>query len=96
MLDTEESELRADLKAKQASLDLAKINLGYTRIIAPVSGEIRQRNVREGQYVHAGTQVIAVVPLDNVWVIANHKETQLTHVVVGKAPRSASTRFRGS
>jgi membrane fusion protein, multidrug efflux system len=84
VLDTEESELRAAAKAKAAALDLAKINLGYTRITAPVAGEVSERGVRAGQYVHSGSQVISVVPLDNVWVIANYKETQLTHVAIGQ------------
>src|SRR6185437_7161066 len=84
VLDTQESGLRADAKAKQAALDLAKINLGYTRISAPIAGEVGERGVRAGQYVHAGSQVISVVPLDNVWVIANYKETQLTHVAIGQ------------
>ena len=84
VLDTQESQLRADLKAKQAMLDLAKINLGYTRIVAPVDGMVSERGVREGQYVHSATQVITVVPLDNVWVVGNYKETQLTHVAIGQ------------
>ena len=84
VLDTEESELRAELKAKQAALDLAEISLGYTRIVAPVDGEVSQRGVQAGQYVHAGTQVISVVPLGDVWVVANYKETQLTHVAIGQ------------
>ena len=71
MLDTQEAQLRADVKAKQAALDLAKIDLGYTRILAPVGGMVSERDVRDGQYVHAGSQVISVVPLDNVWVLAN-------------------------
>src|SRR6202040_1883687 len=75
---------RADAKSKQALLDLAKINLGYTRITAPVAGMVGERGVRAGQYVHSGTQVIAVVPLDTVWVVANYKETQLTHVAIGQ------------
>src|SRR5437868_183404 len=75
VLDTQESQLRAEVKAKQAMLDLAKINLGYTRITAPVDGMVSERGVRDGQYVHAGTQVISVVPLHNVWVLANYKET---------------------
>jgi len=83
VLDTQESQLRADAKAKQAALDLAKINLGYTRITSPVDGEVSERDVRAGQYVHAGSQVITVVP-DNVWVVANYKETQLTHVAIGQ------------
>jgi membrane fusion protein (multidrug efflux system) len=84
VLDTRETQLRAEAKAKQAALDLARINLGYTRIAAPVSGLVSERGVRDGQYVHAGSQVISVVPLDNVWVIANYKETQLTHVAIGQ------------
>jgi membrane fusion protein (multidrug efflux system) len=78
VLDTEEGQLRAAAKAKQAAVDLAKIELGYTRITAPIDGMVSERGVRAGQYVHDGTQVISVVPLHNVWVIANYKETQLT------------------
>jgi membrane fusion protein (multidrug efflux system) len=80
VLDTQESQLRADYKAKKAMLDLARINLGYTRIAAPIDGMVGERGVRAGQYVHEGTQVISVIPLQNVWVIANFKETQLTHI----------------
>jgi membrane fusion protein (multidrug efflux system) len=95
VLDTQEAQLRADVKAKQAALDLAKINLGYTRITAPVDGEVSERNVRAGQYVHAGTQVIAIVPLDNVWVVANYKETQLTHVAIGQRAEIRVDTFPG-
>ena len=95
VLDTQELVLRADLKARQAALDLAKINLGYTRITAPVSGEVSQRGVRQGQYVHAGTQVISVVPLDTVRVIANYKETQLTHVAIGQQAEIRVDSFPG-
>jgi membrane fusion protein, multidrug efflux system len=84
VLDTQESQLRAEVKAKQAMLDLAKINLGYTRLVAPVDGMVSERGVRDGQYVHAGTQVITVVPLGNVWIVGNYKETQLTHVAIGQ------------
>jgi membrane fusion protein (multidrug efflux system) len=84
VLDTQELELRAAVKAKQAALDLARINLGYTTIAAPVGGVVSERGVRPGQYAHVGTQIISVVPLDTVWVVANFKETQLTHVVVGQ------------
>jgi membrane fusion protein, multidrug efflux system len=95
VLDTEESELRADYKAKAAALDLAQINLGYTRIAAPVAGEVGQRGVQAGQYVHAGTQVISVVPLDDLWVIANYKETQLTHVAIGQRAEIRVDTFPG-
>ena len=95
VLDTQEAQLRADVKAKQAALDLAKINLGYTRILAPVSGMVSERDVRNGQYVHAGSQVISVVPLDNVWVLANYKETQLTHVAIGQRAEIRVDTFPG-
>jgi membrane fusion protein (multidrug efflux system) len=95
VLDTQEMQLRAEAKAKQAALDLAKINLGYTRIAAPVGGMVSERGVRDGQYVHAGTQVIAVVPLDTVWVIANYKETQLTHVAIGQRAEIRVDTFPG-
>ena len=95
VLDTQESQLRAEAKAKQALLDLAKINLGYTRIAAPVAGMVSERGVRDGQYVHAGSQVISVVPLDNVWVIANYKETQLTHVAIGQRAEIRVDTFPG-
>jgi membrane fusion protein (multidrug efflux system) len=83
VLDTQELQLRADLKAKQALLALAKITLGYTRIESPVAGMLGERGVREGQYLRAGVQVNSVVPLDTVWVVANYKETQLTKVKIG-------------
>ena len=95
VLDTQEAQLRADVKAKQAALDLAKINLGYTRILAPVSGMVSERDVRNGQYVHAGSQVISIVPLDNVWVLANYKETQLTHVAIGQRAEIRVDTFPG-
>ncbi|HJU15512.1 MAG TPA: HlyD family secretion protein [Stellaceae bacterium] len=95
VLDTQESGLRADVKAKKAALDLARIALGYTRITAPVSGEVSERGVQAGQYVHAGAQVIAIVPLNNVWVIANYLETQLTHVAIGQKAEVRVDSFPG-
>jgi membrane fusion protein (multidrug efflux system) len=83
------------VKQAEAKLDLAKINLGYTRITAPAGGEVSERDVRAGQYVHAGSQVITVVPLDNVWVVANYKETQLTHVAIGQRAEIRVDTFPG-
>ncbi len=95
VLDTEEAELRAEAKAKQAAFDLAKIELGYTRIAAPIDGMVSERGVRAGQYVHDGTQVISVVPLKNVWAVANYKETQLTHVKIGQRTEITVDTFPG-
>jgi membrane fusion protein, multidrug efflux system len=56
---------------------------------------VGERGVRAGQYVHSGTQVISVVPLQNVWVIANYKETQLTHVAIGQKAEVTFDTFPG-
>ena len=96
VLDTQEAQLRADAKAKRALLDLMRINLGYTRILAPIDGMVGERGIRAGQYVHAGTQIISVVPLQNVWVLANYKETQMTHVAIGQKAEITVDSFPGT
>jgi membrane fusion protein, multidrug efflux system len=83
VLDAQKKQLEADVNAKKAALKLARINLGYTQIIAPTDGVVGERKVRAGQLVSPGTQVISLVGLPNVWVIANYKETQLSNVRVG-------------
>jgi membrane fusion protein (multidrug efflux system) len=96
VLDTQESQLRAEAKAKRAALDLARINLGYTTIVAPIDGMVGERGIRAGQYVHAGTQIVSVVPLQSVWVVANYKETQLTHVAIGQKAEITVDTFPGT
>jgi membrane fusion protein (multidrug efflux system) len=86
-LDVQEQELVAQVHGAQAQVTLARNNLGYTRIVSPVDGMIGQRQVRPGQFVNVGTQVIAVIPLPNIWVIANFKETQVTHLRLGNPAR---------
>jgi membrane fusion protein (multidrug efflux system) len=73
----------ADVAQKQADLDKANLNLGYTRIVAPVSGEVT-KTVVVGLNVEPGEQMLTVVPLDQVWITANFKETQLKHMGVGQ------------
>lgn len=82
VLDAQEAQLKADLSAKDAGLKLARINLEYTRIVAPTDGIVGERKVRAGQLVNPGTQAIALVG-QTLWVIANYKETQLRNVRVG-------------
>jgi membrane fusion protein (multidrug efflux system) len=74
----------ADLEAAKATLAAAKLKLGYTRIAAPFDGVTGERQVQPGDYVNIGTNLINVVPLPNVYVIANYKETQLTRVKPGQ------------
>ena len=82
VLESQELQLRADLLARQAGLDAAEINLGYTHIVAPADGTVGERQVRPGQLVSPGTQVIPFVA-DTRWVQANFRETQLTNIRVG-------------
>jgi membrane fusion protein (multidrug efflux system) len=84
VLTAQLAQAQAALAAQVANLNLARINLGYTRIVAPQDGVIGQRQVKPGQYLGVGGQVATLTPLPNVWVIANYRETQLTHVAVGQ------------
>jgi membrane fusion protein, multidrug efflux system len=74
----------ADLLGAQAMLAAARLRLGYTKIVAPFDGVIGERLVQPGDYVNIGSNLINVVPLPNVYIIANYKETQLTHVKPGQ------------
>jgi membrane fusion protein (multidrug efflux system) len=74
----------AAVAAQRATLHSAQLQLGYTRIVAPVDGVVSERLVQLGNYVATGTALISVVPLPQVHVIANYKETQLTRVAVGQ------------
>jgi membrane fusion protein, multidrug efflux system len=82
VLESQGMQLRADLLAKQAALAAATVNLGYTKIYAPGDGNVGERQVRPGQLVSPGTQVISFVDVTK-WVQANYRETQLTNVKVG-------------
>ncbi len=95
VLDSQEKQAEATLQAQQAARDLAAINLGYTRITAPVDGMVGQRQVQAGQYVAVGTQVISLVPLPHVWVIANYRETQMTHIRIGQSAQVTVDAFPG-
>jgi len=74
----------ADVLGAQAALAAAKLKLGYTKIVAPFDGVVGERQVQPGDYVNVGSNLINVVPLPNVYVIANYKETQLTRVRPGQ------------
>ena len=73
----------SDVNQKRATVEQAQLNLGYTRILAPVSGEVTKKVV-VGLNVDPGEQLLSVVPLDQVWITANFKETQLAHMSVGQ------------
>jgi membrane fusion protein (multidrug efflux system) len=73
----------ADVQEKRAVLEQAQLNLAYTKIVAPVSGEVN-KTVVVGLNVQPGQQLLTVVPLEDVWITANFKETQLKHMRVGQ------------
>ena len=75
----------ADIEAAKATLAAAKLKLGYTRITAPFDGVVGDRQVQPNDYVNIGSNLINVVPLPNVYIIANYKETQLTRVRPGQS-----------
>lgn len=74
----------ADLKSAEAALESARRNLGYTRIVAPFDGVLNKRHVQVGSLLNQGTQIVSIVPLEQAYVIANYKETQLAHVQPGQ------------
>jgi membrane fusion protein (multidrug efflux system) len=82
VLESQELQLIADLHAREAALTSAQVNLGYTRIVAPADGTVGERQVRPGQLVSPGTQVLSFVD-GTAWVQANFRETQLTNIKVG-------------
>lgn len=75
---------KAAVEAAHAASEVARINLGHTKIIAPQHGVLGQRQVRPGQYLAVGAQVTTLTPLPHVWVIANFRETQMTHIRPGQ------------
>lgn len=91
------TEARAQLNAVSAALDMAvaqisqgradvtsgELDLSYTRIVAPVDGKVTRKAVQPGEYVQVGQQLLALVPT-GVWVVANFKETRLTHMRPGQ------------
>jgi membrane fusion protein (multidrug efflux system) len=74
----------ANAARAKALLEHAELNLNYARIVAPIGGQITQKSVDLGQYVSPGQLLFTIVPLDQVYVTANFKETQLAHVAPGQ------------
>ena len=75
----------AEVKEAQAALDQAKLNLGYTKIYAPVTGIITKKSVEVDENVSAGQNLLTLVSLEDLWVTANFKETQLKNMRAGQS-----------
>ena len=95
VLAAQQSQAEAAVAAQKAGLQIAQLNLSYTHIVAPQDGVIGQRQVKPGQFVGVGGQITTLTPLPNVWVIANYKETQLTHMRAGEPAEITVDTFPG-
>ena len=95
VLKAELAQAQATLARDEALLRQADLNLSYTNIVAPADGVVGNRTLRVGQYVQAGTQLMAVVPAADAYIIANYKETQLTNVRPGQPATVAVDTFPG-
>jgi membrane fusion protein (multidrug efflux system) len=84
VLETQRNQAIAQMDRANAGVRQAELNLSYTNVVSAIEGTVGARTIRLGQLVNAGTQLMAVVPLDAVYVVGNFKETQLTHVVPGQ------------
>jgi membrane fusion protein (multidrug efflux system) len=79
----------------KAALAQARLNLEHTQVKAAVDGIVSRRTVEVGQVVQAGQPLLAVVPLDEVWVVANYKESQLRNIRPGQAATVAVDAYGG-
>jgi membrane fusion protein (multidrug efflux system) len=84
VIASQKQQARAALMQAQAERDIAKLNVGYTELRAPVDGTIGNRRAQVGAFAAAGTQLLAVVPARGLWVDANFKEDQLAHMHAGQ------------
>ena len=84
---TRRGNTEAAIERTQAALEMAKLNLSYTVVVAPCDGKLGRRAIEEGQYINAGTTITYIIPDTQKWVIANYKETQIENLFVGQKVR---------
>jgi membrane fusion protein (multidrug efflux system) len=82
--DARAKQAEAEVEKAQAQLDQARLNLGYTKIVAPVAGIITRKSVEVNQNVSVGQNMLTLVSLEDIWVTANFKETQLRQMAAGQ------------
>jgi membrane fusion protein, multidrug efflux system len=87
---------KADSAQRRADVEQAKLNMEYTVIKAPVDGVVSRKSAEPGMQIAAGQQLMAIVPLDDVWVTANFKETQLKKMRVGQKVEIEVDAYGGS
>ena len=72
------------IKQREVALNIAEVNLGYTKVLAPSDGYVTNKSVESGNQIQPGQPLMAVVALDDIWIVANYKETQLKNVRIGQ------------
>ena len=95
VLDSERAMDLAQLEEARAQLATAELDLEHTVVTTPVDGVVGNRGVQLGQFVRAGAPLLSVVPLDQVWVEANFKETQIGKMLPGQSVRITVDAFSG-
>jgi membrane fusion protein (multidrug efflux system) len=95
VLRGERGQREADVRAAEAALDLARINLSYARITAPADGFVSERQVQAGSLVNAGSAIVNFVPRTPPYIVANYKETQLARVRTGQPVEISIDSFPG-
>ena len=96
VIDTQRQEAQASLDEATAARDIARLNLGYTEIRAPIDGVVGNRSARLGAYVTPGTQLLSLVPADGLWVDANFKENQIGGLRPGQKVSIAADALPGA
>jgi membrane fusion protein (multidrug efflux system) len=101
VIRSQELEAQQVVKMREAELELARIDLGYTRIASPADGQLAERASLPGEYVIPGSKIGLVVPLPNVWLVANFRESQMAHMNLGQSAMITvdsvpGTTFRGT
>ena len=76
--------IEAAIQRAQAALEMAKLNLSYTVVVAPSDGQLGRRSIEEGQFISAGQTITYILPDTEKWVVANYKETQVENLFVGQ------------
>jgi len=84
ILNAQVAQAEAQVARSRAALEAAQLNLSYTRILAPVDGVVGQRTVRVGAYAQVGAAMLAIVPLQEAYIEANFRETQLSRMRAGQ------------
>lgn len=87
---------QAEIDRAESALKQARLDLSYTKVTAPSAGRVTKKNISPGQYVEIGTPALALVDESDLWVVANFKETQMEHMVVGQEATLAVDTYPGT